>query len=232
MSSSDELLHGRIGLGRPAESAEYFGLRLSHAHTVAVAQGPTVHAEGDPTPGRWNGRPSPASATSASYSQDGRLLRIASGRQDEVLAYLAKQAHAATDGGRAAIGPTQPGPGGVVQSYEAALNDLQQPSASTSATRCCATPICWSTPSLPATASPGSTSSSTASPRTSTPTASRTRPFDGVSPPPGLQNIAWAVRSVRAWDTGRPVLQSSPERTGPPQGPAAQGFNRVTENHT
>ncbi|MFE7276100.1 hypothetical protein [Streptomyces sp. NPDC057623] len=108
-----------------AERTERFGLRLSHAHAVAVAQGPTASAEGDPTPGRWNGRPSPASATSTSYSQDGRVLCIASGRQDDVLAYLAKQAHAATDDDRAAIGRTQPGPGGVVQSYEAALNALQ-----------------------------------------------------------------------------------------------------------
>lgn len=39
------------------------------------------------------------------------MLCIASGRQGEVLTYLAKQARTATDDGRA-----QPGPSGVVQS--------------------------------------------------------------------------------------------------------------------
>ncbi|MDQ0757834.1 hypothetical protein QF027_000469 [Streptomyces canus] len=44
--------------------------------------------------------------------------------QDEVLSYFAEQARAATDGGRVAIGRPQSGPGGVVQSYEEALNAL------------------------------------------------------------------------------------------------------------
>jgi hypothetical protein len=35
----DDLLYGRSDLGRLAERAERFGLRLSHAHAVAVAQG-------------------------------------------------------------------------------------------------------------------------------------------------------------------------------------------------
>ena len=92
-------------------------------------------------------------------TKDGRLLCIAPGHQDEVLAYFAKQAHAATDGGRVAIGRPHPGPGGVVQSYEEALNALDSPSASTSTTPSCAPPTCWSTPSSPATAKPWPTSS-------------------------------------------------------------------------
>lgn len=52
----DELLYSRSDLGRLAERAERYGLRLSHAHAVAVAQGPTTSAEGDPTPVRCNGR--------------------------------------------------------------------------------------------------------------------------------------------------------------------------------
>ena len=47
------------------------------------------------------------------------------GDQDDVLTYFAKQAYAATDGGRVAIGRPQPGAGGVVQSYEEALNTLE-----------------------------------------------------------------------------------------------------------
>jgi sugar diacid utilization regulator len=58
-------------------------------------------------------------------TKDGRMLCVAPGDQDDVLTYFAKQAYAATDGGRVAIGRPQTGPGGVVQSYEEALNTLE-----------------------------------------------------------------------------------------------------------
>jgi DNA-binding PucR family transcriptional regulator len=58
-------------------------------------------------------------------TKDGRMLCVAPGDQDDVLTYFAKRAYAATDGGRIAIGRPQPGPGGVVQSYEEALNTLE-----------------------------------------------------------------------------------------------------------
>ncbi|MFD5269488.1 PucR family transcriptional regulator [Streptomyces sp. NPDC058335] len=123
----DDLLYGRSDLGRLAERAERFGLRLSHAHAVAVAQGPAAYDEGAPVPrqveraliSRFDDR------SVLLTTKDGRLLCIAPGNQDEVLTYFAKQAHAATDGGRVAIGRPQPGPGGVVQSYEEALNALE-----------------------------------------------------------------------------------------------------------
>jgi sugar diacid utilization regulator len=123
----DDLLYGRSDLGRLAERAERFGLRLSHAHAVAVAQGPAAYEEGDPVPrqveraliSRFGDR------SVLLTTKDGRLLCIAPGPQDEVLTYFAKRAHAATDGGRVAIGRPQPGPGGVVQSYEEALNALE-----------------------------------------------------------------------------------------------------------
>ncbi|WP_329411982.1 helix-turn-helix domain-containing protein [Streptomyces sp. NBC_00704] len=123
----DDLLHGRSDLGRLAERAERFGLRLSHAHAVAVAQGPTAYDEGDPVArqversvfARFGER------NALLTTKDGRLLCIAPGDQGEVLTHFAKQAHAATDGGRVAIGRPQPGPGGVVQSYEEALNTLE-----------------------------------------------------------------------------------------------------------
>ncbi|MEU1479157.1 helix-turn-helix domain-containing protein [Streptomyces sp. NPDC005760] len=122
----DDLLHGRSDLGRLAERAERFGLRLSHAHAVAVAQGPAAYDEADPVPrqveqaliARFGDR------SILLTTKDGRLLCVAPGDQDEVLAYFAKQAYAATDGGRVAVGRPQPGPGGVVQSYEEALNTL------------------------------------------------------------------------------------------------------------
>jgi hypothetical protein len=66
----------------------------------------------------------PDRRTAAGLSKDGRLICIAPGDQDDVLAFFAKQAHAATDGGRVAIGRVHPGAGGVVHSYEEALNAL------------------------------------------------------------------------------------------------------------
>jgi sugar diacid utilization regulator len=122
----DDLLYGRSDLGRLAERAERFGLRLSHAHAVAVAEGTGAYDEGDPVPrrversliGRFGDR------SILLTTKDGRMLCIAPGDQEEVLTYFAKQAYAATDGGRVAIGRPQPGPGGVVQSYEEALNAL------------------------------------------------------------------------------------------------------------
>lgn len=50
---------------------------------------------------------------------------VAPGHQTDVLAHFAKQAHAATEGGRVAIGRPRPGAGGVVQSYKEALNALE-----------------------------------------------------------------------------------------------------------
>ncbi|MCX4740942.1 PucR family transcriptional regulator [Streptomyces antibioticus] len=123
----DDLLYGRSDLGRLAERAERFGLRLSHAHAVAVARGGTTYDEGDKVP-RQVERALIARFGDRSIlltTKDGRMLCIAPGNQDEVLVYFAKQAHAATEGGQVAIGRAQPGPGGVVHSYEEALNALE-----------------------------------------------------------------------------------------------------------
>ncbi|MFD7279474.1 PucR family transcriptional regulator [Streptomyces sp. NPDC059862] len=123
----DDLLYGRSDLGRLAERAERFGLRLSHAHAVAVAQGPAPYDEGDPVTRQVE------QALIARFgdrdilltTKDGRLVCIAPGDQDQVLSSFAKQAHVATDGGRVAVGRPRPGPGGVVHSYEEALNALE-----------------------------------------------------------------------------------------------------------
>ncbi|MFJ3173814.1 PucR family transcriptional regulator [Streptomyces roseus] len=122
----DDLLYGRGGLGRLAERAERFGLRLSQAHAVAVAVGPEPYDNGHPVArrieeavlGRFGNR------QILLATKDGRLICVAPGDQPDVLAYFAKQAHAATDGGRVAVGRSHPGPGGVVHSYEEALNAL------------------------------------------------------------------------------------------------------------
>lgn len=122
----DDLLHGRSDLGRLAERAERFGLLLAHAHAVAVAEGPDAYTEADPVPRRVE------TALTSRFgdrsilltTKDGRLICIAPGDQSEVLTHFAKQAHAATDGGRTAIGRPHPGAGGVRHSYEEALNAL------------------------------------------------------------------------------------------------------------
>ncbi|MDO0937704.1 helix-turn-helix domain-containing protein [Streptomyces sp. DG2A-72] len=122
----DDLLYGRSDLGRLAERAERFGLLLSRAHAVAVAQG------GKPVEDTHPATRQVESALISRFGErrillttkDGRLVCIAPGEQDEVLTFFAKQAHAATEGGQVAIGRPHPGAGGVVHSYEEALNAL------------------------------------------------------------------------------------------------------------
>lgn len=122
----DDLLYGRSDLGRLAERATRFGLRLSQAHAVAVAQGREPYGDG------YSVARGIEAAVLARFgnrhilltTKDGRLICVAPGDQPDVLAFFAKQAYAATDGGRVAIGRAHPGPGGVVHSYEEALNAL------------------------------------------------------------------------------------------------------------
>ncbi|WP_406132824.1 helix-turn-helix domain-containing protein [Streptomyces zaomyceticus] len=122
----DDLLYGRSDLGRIAERAERFGLLLSHAHAVAVAQGPEPYSDG------YEVTRSVESSLVARFgnrrilltTKDGRLICVAPADETEVLAHFAKQAHAATDGGQVAVGRAHPGTSGVVHSYEEALNAL------------------------------------------------------------------------------------------------------------
>ncbi|MDT0613651.1 PucR family transcriptional regulator [Streptomyces lancefieldiae] len=122
----DDLLYGRSDLGRLAERAERFGLVLSRAHAVAVAQAPEAYDDTAPVTrhvesaliSRFGDR------RVLTATKNGQLICIAPGDQDDVLAFFAKQAYAATDGSRVAIGRPQNGAGGVVHSYEEALSTL------------------------------------------------------------------------------------------------------------
>jgi sugar diacid utilization regulator len=122
----DDLLYGRSDLGRLAERAERFGLVLSRAHAVAVAQGskpvedthPATRQVESAVVGRFGER------RILLTTKEGRLICIAPGDQDDVLAFFAKHAYAATEGGQVAVGRPHPGAGGVVHSYEEALNAL------------------------------------------------------------------------------------------------------------
>ncbi|WP_395572839.1 PucR family transcriptional regulator [Streptomyces sp. BK79] len=123
----DDLLYGRSDLGRLAERAERFGLVLSRAHAVAVAEGPEAYDDTAPVTrlvesaliSRFGDR------RILITTKNGQLICIAPGDQDDVLTFFAKQAYAATDGSRVAIGRPQAGAGGVVHSYEEALSTLE-----------------------------------------------------------------------------------------------------------
>ncbi|MDG4534354.1 helix-turn-helix domain-containing protein [Streptomyces sp. AV19] len=123
----DDLLYGRSDLGRLSERAEHFGLRLAHAHAVAVAAGPERYDDLHPVTrlvefalnSRFGDRRT-LLATKA-----GRLICVAPGDRSDVLDHFAKRAHDATGGGQVAVGRPHPGAGGVVHSYEEALNALE-----------------------------------------------------------------------------------------------------------
>lgn len=122
----DDLLYGRSDLGRLSERAERFGLLFSRAHAVAVAVGD--HAVDDTHPATRQVE----TALVARFGErrillttkGGRLICIAPGDESDVLAYFAKQAYACLEGGQVGLGRAHPGAGGVVHSYEEALNAL------------------------------------------------------------------------------------------------------------
>ncbi|WP_329171662.1 PucR family transcriptional regulator [Streptomyces sp. NBC_01477] len=122
----EDLLHSPGDLGHLAERAERFGLRMSRSYAVAVAEGPDLHEAADPRPravesdlfARFERR------RVLFTTHQGRMVCIAPGDQDDVLAYFAARAHAAADGARAVISRPRPGLGGIVHSYEEALSAL------------------------------------------------------------------------------------------------------------
>ena len=123
----DDLLHGRSHLGRLADRAERYGLLLSGAYAVAVAQGAepyddfhqVTRAVEQAVLGRFGSR------SILITTKDGRLLCIAPGDQPDVPTWFAKQAYAAAgQRGRVAVGRPQHGGGGVAHSYEEALATL------------------------------------------------------------------------------------------------------------
>ncbi|MFJ3710700.1 PucR family transcriptional regulator [Streptomyces sp. NPDC090053] len=126
----DDLLYGGSDLGRLAERAERFGLRLSRTHAVAVAESGHAYDEGTTAIrsvelalfSRFGDR------SILLTTKDGRLICVAPGDQDAVLTHFAKHAYAAGDGDgdvKVAIGRSHPGSGGIVHSYEEALNALE-----------------------------------------------------------------------------------------------------------
>ncbi|MFH0244264.1 PucR family transcriptional regulator [Streptomyces sp. HK10] len=126
----DDLLYGRSDLGRLAERAQRFGLRLARAHAVAVASGTEKYDDVHPTVRRIErelvGRFGERDVLLA--TKDGRLVCIAASADKSVLRAFARLAEDPGPGypaaERVALGRSHSGPSGVVRSYEEALGAL------------------------------------------------------------------------------------------------------------
>ena len=112
----DDLLCGRIDLGRLAERAERFGLRLAGSHVVAVAQSDHFFAHGDPTTRRQSAMLARFDARDVLVMiKDGMLLCVAPGPITDGPTEFARQIElflGATQCWRVGIGRPHPGPGG------------------------------------------------------------------------------------------------------------------------
>ncbi|MTE19124.1 PucR family transcriptional regulator [Streptomyces sp. TRM43335] len=126
----DDLLYGRSDLGRLAERAQRFGLRLARAHAVAVAEGTERYDDVHPAVRRVErelvGRFGERDVLLA--TKDGRLVCIAPSTERSVLEAFAKLAEnpgpGYTSARRVVLGRDHSGPSGVVRSYEEALGAL------------------------------------------------------------------------------------------------------------
>lgn len=126
----DDLLYGRSDMGRLAERAQRFGLRLSGVHAVAVALGAEKYDDVHRTVRRIErdllGRFGPRDVLLS--TKEGRLVCIAASSDREVLEHFARLAeNPGADypaAQRVAVGREHSGPGGVVRSYEEALGAL------------------------------------------------------------------------------------------------------------
>lgn len=126
----DDLLYGRSDLGRLAERAERFGLRLAGSYIVAAARANQPFTDGDATTRRVE------SALLARFdtrevlvtTKDGLLLCIAPGATSEAPTEFARHLDtllAADQSWQVGIGRPHPGPGGIVHSHEEARAALE-----------------------------------------------------------------------------------------------------------
>ncbi len=125
----DDLLYGRSDLGRLAERAERFGMRLAASYVVAAARSNHAFADGDVTTrrieaalgGRFDSRDVLVT------TKDGLLLCIVPGAHSDVTTEFARQVESLLSAGQRAqigIGRTHPGPTGILRSYEEARGAL------------------------------------------------------------------------------------------------------------
>ncbi|WP_078607464.1 PucR family transcriptional regulator [Streptomyces flavidovirens] len=136
----DDLLEGRTDLGRLAERAERFGLRLVGPHSVAVAR--VMNAPlgaGDDTT-RYVEEALTARFSTRNVlitTKDGLLVCISPGAVPEVPEFFAdKVRNAVGEQYQIAISRPRPGPSGIVRSYQEARRSLDL-----AALLCLTTPI-------------------------------------------------------------------------------------------
>jgi hypothetical protein len=123
----DDLLDGRTGLGRLAERAERFGLRLVGPHSVAVARASKPFGAGDDTTRYVE------EALAARFSthdvlittKDSLLVCVSPGAVPEVTDFFATAVrHALDERCRIAVSRPRSGPSGIVRSYLEARSTL------------------------------------------------------------------------------------------------------------
>ncbi|MFF6875805.1 MULTISPECIES: helix-turn-helix domain-containing protein [unclassified Streptomyces] len=123
----DDLLDGRTDLGRLAERAERFGLRLVGPHSVAVARAGKPFGAGDDTTRYVEG------ALAARFTmqdvlittKDSLLVCVSPGAVQEVPDFFATAVRSTVDEPcRIAVSRPRPGPSGIVRSYQEARSTL------------------------------------------------------------------------------------------------------------
>ncbi len=125
----DDLLTGRSDLGRLAETAERFGLRLVGQLAVAVAHTDRSFVDGDALTRRVE------STLLARFgirdvlvtTRDGSLICVAARSAGDVFAEFARQVDTVVGTGRGwrvGVGRSHPGPSGAMRSYEEACGAL------------------------------------------------------------------------------------------------------------
>jgi hypothetical protein len=126
----DDLLYGRSDLGRLAERAERFGLRLAASYVVAAARANQAFTDSDITTrrieaalaGRFDSRDVLVT------TKDGLLLCVVPGARADVTAEFARHVENMLPAGQRAqvgIGRTHAGPTGILRSYEEARGALE-----------------------------------------------------------------------------------------------------------
>lgn len=126
----DDLLYGRSDLGRLAERAERFGLRLAASYVVAAARADHPFTDGDPSTRRVESALLERFATREVLvtTKDGLLLCIAPSTIAEAPRAFARHVETvrpANQGWQVGVGRPHAGPGGIVRSFEEAHGALE-----------------------------------------------------------------------------------------------------------
>ncbi|WP_336246850.1 helix-turn-helix domain-containing protein [Streptomyces cupreus] len=123
----DDLLDGRTDLGRLAERAERFGLRLVGPHSVAVARADSPVGAGDDTT-RYVEEALTSRFSTGNVlitTKDSLLVCVSPGAVQDVPDFFATAVrHAVDEQCRIAVSRPRPGPSGIVRSYQEARSAL------------------------------------------------------------------------------------------------------------